>query len=247
MSGGVTVSIVSHAQGELAQRLLDDLAALNVQAIEKIVVTRNVVERWNPRWTGAGATLEVIDNVHPKGFGANHNAAAREPASAYFAVLNPDLRLIADPFPALLDLFCNPSLAMVAPTIVASDGSCEDASRPLITPFEILQRRFRSRRSTTEPAWLAGMFLLVRREAFREVGGFDERYFLYCEDFDLCARMRLAGWSFGIVSEAQAVHAAQRASHRSLRHLAWHVASLFKMWSSSTFWRYRRLLIEERK
>jgi hypothetical protein len=41
---------------------------------------------------------------------------------------------------------------------------------------------------------VAGMFMLLRREAFAQVGGFDERYFMYCEDFDLCARLRLAGW-----------------------------------------------------
>ncbi|MEO8937924.1 MAG: galactosyltransferase-related protein, partial [Burkholderiaceae bacterium] len=102
-----------------------------------------------------------------------------------------------------------------------------------------------SRARSSIPHWLAGMFLFVSSEAFRSVGGFDERYFMYCEDFDLCARMRLAGWDFEVEENTTVVHVAQRASHRSRRHFAWHVSSLLRMWTSSAFWRYRSLLIAE--
>jgi GT2 family glycosyltransferase len=92
---------------------------------------------------------------------------------------------------------------------------------------------------------MAGMFLMVRSEAYKGVGGFDERFHLYCEDFDLCARVRLLGWPIGLSDDARVVHDARRASHDSPRHLFWHVCSLIMMWSSRSWWRYRRLLRRE--
>jgi len=62
------------------------------------------------------------------------------------------------------------------------------------------------------------MFLLFRSDAFASVGGFDEGFFMYCEDFDICARLRLAGWPLAFVPQVQVVHAAQQLSHRSVRH-----------------------------
>lgn len=244
MAAGVTVSIVSHGQGDLAQRLLDDLAALDSPDIDRVVVTRNIAEAWTPKWSSSRAALVVIDNPRPKGFGANHNAALRACASRCFAVLNPDLRLDGDPFATLLDVLRDPSVALVAPTIVAPDGRIEDAARPLITPFEIVGRRLLPQTPTREPAWLAGMCLLVRTDVFRELGGFDERYHLYCEDFDLCARLRLAGWDFRVATDVRVTHAARRTSHRSLQHLRWHLTSLLRMWATPVFWRYRRQLAE---
>jgi len=92
---------------------------------------------------------------------------------------------------------------------------------------------------------MAGMFLMVRSEAYKGVGGFDERFHLYCEDFDLCARVRLLGWPIGLSDDARVVHDARRASHDSPRHLFWHVCSLIMMWCSRSWWRYRRLLRSE--
>ncbi len=80
--------------------------------------------------------------------------------------------------------------------------------------------------------WLAGMFLLLRREAFAAVGGFDERFHMYCEDADLCLRLQLAGWRVRLVEDVAVVHAAQRASRRSWQHLRWHLTSLLRHWFS---------------
>ena len=70
---------------------------------------------------------------------------------------------------------------------------------------------------------------------------------MYCEDFDICARMRLAGWPVQYVRQVQVVHAAQQLSHRSLRHFRWHLSSLMRMWSSEPFWNYRAALQDGRQ
>lgn len=256
-----TVSLVSHQQGDLAQRMLDDLARTGAH-LARVVVTRNLPESWEPAFAHPDASLQVIDNSRPKGFGANHNAAFARCATEWFVVANPDLRLPADPLPALLAAGA-PGVGLVAPVVVEPDGSFADSARMLPTPVALL-RRYLTGPFTAQgrcptpgghvagagatggaPDWYAGMFLAIRRDAFEAIGGFDERYHLYCEDVDLCARLRLAGWELRQARAAFVVHDAQRASRRSLRHLRWHLASLARLWRSDAWRRYRALLASE--
>jgi GT2 family glycosyltransferase len=81
------------------------------------------------------------------------------------------------------------------------------------------------------------MFLGLRSKAFAAVGGFDPRFFLYCEDYDLCARLYNTGGTLALIPTASVIHDARRDSHRSARHLRWHLKSLVKVWTSSSYWR----------
>jgi len=89
------------------------------------------------------------------------------------------------------------------------------------------------------------MFLVLRSQTFAQLGGFDPRYTLYCEDVDLCARIRLLGLRLEVVRTTSVTHHAQRASHRSLRPLLLHLSSLFKFWFSPVYGSYRLLLREQ--
>jgi len=89
------------------------------------------------------------------------------------------------------------------------------------------------------PHWIPGLFMMFRSDAYREIGGFDERFFMYGEDFDICARTQLAGWKLQVAENLLARHDAQRASRTDAKHLYWHVTSLLKVWSSRAFWRFR--------
>jgi GT2 family glycosyltransferase len=75
---------------------------------------------------------------------------------------------------------------------------------------------------------------------FAALGGFDERYFMYYEDVDLCARVREAGLDVRLDPAARAVHAAQRDSHRRPRYLAWHLRSMLRFWTSAAYASARR-------
>jgi GT2 family glycosyltransferase len=74
-------------------------------------------------------------------------------------------------------------------------------------------------RAAVSVDWVSGSCVLVRREAFTEIGGFDERYFLYWEDADLCRRLRNAGWTVRFRPDAQVLHAGARSS-RTVKSLA---------------------------
>ena len=81
--------------------------------------------------------------------------------------------------------------------------------------------------------WVGGMFMLFRREAFERVQGFDERFFLYYEDVDICRRLHGAGYDVVATPRAQATHEAQRASRRKPRHMALHARSMLRYLTTS--------------
>lgn len=244
----LTISIVSHGHSALLARLLADLDACPSLSTAHAIVTLNLPGELFPDATYERIRIITMTNSVPKGFGANHNAAFGHCKTRWFAVLNPDLRLHGDPFPALLQHANSlPRPGVLAPRIVNSQGRNEDSVRRQLTPWSVaarvISRRFGrveqdivNDTSNSQFYWLAGMFLLFNAEAYRCVGGFDERFFLYCEDYDICARLHRAGFAITQALAAQAVHDGQRTSRKSTRYLKWHLISLMRVWTSRVFW-----------
>jgi len=83
------------------------------------------------------------------------------------------------------------------------------------------------------------MFMMVKRQAFADIGGFDEKFFLYYEDVDLCARFKKAGWAVKYDPRAEVVHDARRTSHTNLRYLKWHLSSMLRYFIKHDFFRFR--------
>lgn len=240
----ITVSIVSHGHGELVSRLLEDLAGC--AGVSSILLTLNVPEEGIDVPDSLADKIVLIKNPRPLGFGANHNQAFRQARSAFFCILNPDIRIPHDPFPVLMSRLGNDECDLVAPTILSPTGDVDDSARYLPTPWGVLRKvaggqdgrySFELGGPDFSPDWVGGMFMLVRAEAFRSVGGFDERYFLYYEDVDLCCRLRLAGHRLVLCPAASVIHDARRASHRNLRFLRWHLASMIRFFCSTIFWK----------
>ncbi len=242
-AAAITVSIVSHGQLELVRPLLDQLDRFSRALIAKVVLTINIPEPDLLAGAQWGFEVERIDNAHPMGFGANHNQAFAHCDTPWFLVLNPDIRFAGDVLAPLIAQAA-PSSGLLTPRILEPGKAEPEQHRAIITPREIVTRRRAGYVRPTVPAWIPGLFMLFRSAAYREVRGFDERYFMYGEDFDICARTRLAGWELQVGENLLALHDARRASHGRPKHLYWHVGSLMKLWSSMAFWRYRRLLRE---
>lgn len=232
-SASVTVSVVSDGHGDLVSRLLSDLASCS--QVARVLLTLNVPE---PKLeSGVSGRVRVLKNSHPKGFGANHNAAFHVNESPYFAVLNPDIRLEVNPFPDLLACLEDAAVAMCAPAVVNTLGAREDSARRFPTVLNLIKKAFGGHdgrleyptHNRTFPApWVAGMFMLFRSADFAAVSGFDEKFFLYYEDVDLCARLWGHGKAVMCCPTACVTHDARRASHRSARHMAWHARSMVR-------------------
>ena len=237
----ITVSIVSHGQLELVRPLIDELDRYSRGVIAKVVLTLNIPEPDLLAGLGWGFPVERIENRARKGFGANHNQAFAHCETPWFLVLNPDIRFDGDVLAPLLAQ-AKADSGLLTPRILEPGKDAPEQHRAIITPREILLRRRPGYVRPPVPHWIPGLFMLFRSDAYREIGGFDERFFMYGEDFDICARTQLAGWKLQVAEDLMARHDARRASRTSQRHLYWHVTSLLKVWASASFWRFRSAL-----
>jgi GT2 family glycosyltransferase len=231
----LSFSIVSHGQAQLVAALLSDLARLPQQTFE-VIITVNLPEDESP-FQGHPFPIHIIRNVVPKGFGGNHNAAFAKANGNYFAVVNPDIRLHSFDMHELLKPFQNENIAAVAPMVISDKGKIEDSARrfPTIRRFAkrvILRKRvsdYQFLKLPFEVDWVAGMFVVFRPEAYRQINGFDDhRFFMYLEDADICRRIYKNGWSVLVNPVVSVKHMAQRASRRNLKHMRWHVVSAFR-------------------
>jgi GT2 family glycosyltransferase len=244
----LTLSIVSHGQAALVRNLLEDVRA-RVRTPVAVLMTVNVPEALPFSAADFRFPIEIHRNPAPRGFGANHNAAFARASGTHFCVLNPDIRLAADPFAPLLAALEDPAVGVVGPLVRGESGGVEPSFRRYPTPMFILRKALLGAPAVPEyaigdapisPDWIGGMFMLFRAETYREIGGFDERYFLYYEDVDICARLRHRGYDIRLIPAASVTHAARRDSHRRLRYLGWHIRSMLRFWGSDAYRRARR-------
>jgi len=242
----ITVSIVSHGHGEMVNALTNQLLLL--PEVGQIILTRNIPESTS---VVQDARVHYVQNMNPKGFGANHNAAFELCHLPFYCVLNPDIILQGNPFPQLLGCLINNSVDLCAPRVVAPNGQLEDSVRHFPTLRSLIQKalggddgryQFELNQQAFAVDWVAGMFLLFSADGFRAVSGFDEQYFLYYEDVDICARFWRAGKPVFICPSAQVIHAAQRTSHKSFRFMKWHATSMLRYFARY-WWRLPRKLV----
>jgi len=231
-SSRVVISIVSHGQIDMICKLLQDIQRLGLSNIQ-IILTINTPEDIFAIKQFEGLQIRVIFNDHPKGFGENHNFAFDSSVCDFFVVVNPDIRLIDFQLNTLINSFSSSNIGAVAPVVLSPAGDIEDSVRRFPTFARLIKRVVFRRRSpdyewgvnTIDIDWSAGMFVVYRSDAFKMIGGFDTRYFMYMEDADICLRLKRAGWRTLLQPACQVVHDARRASRRSLRHLSWHLLS----------------------
>ena len=94
--------------------------------------------------------------------------------------------------------------------------------------------RHKISKDLNSPCWIGGMFMGFRTSVFQEIGGFDQRYFMYLEDVDICATLWAAGYEVAIDTENSVIHYAQRGSRRDPKLFLFHLTSYikyFKKWA----------------
>lgn len=228
----LSLSIVSHGQIELLNKLLNDIRILALEKIE-IIITFNIPENIDCI-KDFPLPLRIIHNKVQKGFGENHNSAFLLARGRYFAVVNPDIRIYSFDIDRLIEGMSGPNIGALAPQVFNSDGGVEDSIRKFPIFSDILKRIFFRSYCTyyiwsddiIEVDWVGGMFIVFNRDAFESVNGFDsKRFFMYYEDVDICQRLWGLGWRVIAFPNIKVVHDAQRASRRSLKHLKWHLHS----------------------
>lgn len=209
-----------------------------VEWIGEVVLTHNLPAESVPAPPG-GWPFRFIEvfNSTPAGFGANHNQAFTRCSSEFFCVLNPDVEL-NDPaiWQRLVQRGREPRVGCAYPLLLNPDGSRQDNEREAVSPLALLRRHV-LKRAQVRVDWVSAAFWLVRAQAWQDVGGFDERYFMYCEDTDFCLRLQMAGWKLAR-ADTTAVHDASWSSRQLGTHLAWHLTSMMRLWLQPTLRRY---------
>lgn len=231
----ISISVVSHGQGNLVGRVLADLAGF-VDAVRfEVILTKNIPERLPFPVDDFPYPMKIVENASPKGFGANHNAAFRLAEGKWFCVMNPDIRLPENPFALLIEEIDRQHAAVIAPAVLSPAGQLEDSIRRFPTPFSLARKLFGrgdgryafAVGDETFPAdWVGGMFMLFRAEDYQRVGGFDEGFFLYYEDVDICTRLWQVRHRVLACPKVQVIHDARRASRRDFRYMRWHAGSM---------------------
>jgi len=152
--------------------------------------------------------VKVIANDRNLGFGQAVNIGAKLTSSPFIYILNSDA--VVEPgsvanLVARLD--GEPRTAVAAPIIQTSDGVNQvDSHGAFPNLLTMLLRTNRRQSDPSNPDWVSGAAMLVRRSAFDQVGGFDPAFHMYLEDVDLCRRFRTSGWGIVRVRESRVVH-----------------------------------------
>jgi GT2 family glycosyltransferase len=242
-TGKISISVVSHAQIDLIGDLLQDLEHYCQASSFELIVTLNMDETLPFALESFTFPIKIIRNIMAQGFAANHNQAFMQASGQFFCVLNPDIRLQDNPFPALLSCLQKPAVGVVAPLVLNETGAIDDSARRFPTPVKILCKAFgrckgsdyRVSDEVIFPDWIAGMFMLFPYKVFNQLAGFDSHFFLYYEDVNLCARLRLQGYEVVLCPDAKIVHQAHRSSHHSFKYFKWHLVSMMRFFCSPVF------------
>src|SRR5215204_4263207 len=214
----LTISIVNAGSRDVLLTCLESLhQSMHGDITVEIVVLDNAsedgsVDSVRQRFPG----VVVIAQEFRAGFAANHNRVIRATSGRYILLVNPDTfsedwslaRLVSE-------LDGNPRIGALGPRLVYPDGRPQASAWRFPTPATcvlglltwgragIIQSATRRPRRVD---WLMGSALMLRREAVEEIGLFDEGFFLYFEEVDLCLRLHRAGWELRYLPEVTVVH-----------------------------------------
>jgi len=256
----VEAVIVSY---NVADLVLECVASLRADGVSRVVVVDN---------NSSDGTVDLLRRREPDvevlalpvnlGYGAAANRGVARTAAPYVAVMNPDVVVAPGTTKALAGaLEADAGLAVVGPRVETPDGALYPSARTFpaladaaghaffhfVWPANPYSRRYRMLDwDHAEPAdvdWVAGNHFLARRRAWDEVGGFDDAYFMYMEDVDLCWRLHRAGWRVGYEPAARVIHAIGRSTDQTpYRMIVAHHRSLLRYAARTTRGRQRLLL-----
>jgi N-acetylglucosaminyl-diphospho-decaprenol L-rhamnosyltransferase len=219
----VRVVVVTYSPGEVLTDFLDSLATATTRPVD-VVLADNGSTDGAPEAAAAAGRARLLRTGGNLGYGSGANVGAAGAAGEWLVVANPDIVWTPGSLDRLLDAGLRwPGAGVIGPKIVTMDGHLYPSARALpslghgighalfgwfwpANPWTRAYRREDDDPVEGEAGWLSGSCLLLRRQAFEQVGGFDPGYFMFFEDMDLCERLAEAGWRVVYVPSAVVRH-----------------------------------------
>ncbi len=244
----ITAVVVNYNTCTLLRRCLESLASW-----PEVVVVDNASTDGSAAMVAQDfPEVKLVRNDRNSGFGAGVNVGALHATGEAVLVLNPDTWVTPE-VQEILERFLesHPQAGIVGCALLDDDGRTLVSARRFYTPKTLVARRLapgstavrefemldEGDRRPRKADWVAGTGMAIRKELFSALGGFDDRFFLYFEDVDLCLRAWLAGAEVWYLPEARIYHQEQRASSRSAAALGRHLNSWTRF---ATKWRGAR-------
>ncbi|MBW4078008.1 MAG: glycosyltransferase family 2 protein [Acidobacteria bacterium] len=250
----IAAIVVDYHAGDALGTCIDSLYD---NGVSNIVVVENGSQGSTTRSLGHHHVTLVEPRMN-LGYGRGVNrGAARTGEVEFLLVSNPDVIVHEGAVEAMIGyLDAHPDVAIVGPQVLRPDGTVYPSQRVFpnfwlaglhallepLWPGNLATRRYRAPRPDGGVDWVSGACFLIRRNVFEQVGGFDERYFMFAEDMALCWQVRAHGFRVGTTPEAVVTHieglSRQRASRAML--IAHHRSAMRFEWQTATG--LRRLL-----
>lgn len=242
----LTISIVLYnTPTEQVCSLLSSLILIKIP-YKLHVIDNSPESSLNVYFQNTGA--DYLHLPHNPGYGAAHNVAierALRGGISYHIVMNADVSFTTDVITPMIEFMeTRPEVGQMMPKVLNPDGSIQRLCKLVPSPFDLfarrflpfnLQEKFAERFELHEFSYdkrmfvpfLSGCFMLLRLKAIREVGSFDERFFMYAEDIDLTRRVA-EKYDTLFFPDCSVVHAHEGASRKSLKMFFIHVFSAIK-------------------
>ena len=208
----VSISIVTYNNDKVIKKCLQNIFKnTNNTDFELIIVDNNSSDSTVSIIEKDFKNVRLIKNNRNIGFGAAHNIAIKLGRGKYHLVLNPDIIFTENAVEKLLNFMeKNPDVGLVSPKILFPNGSIQYLCRRLPSLFDFIIIRFMPKfirkffqaridyyemrqagyNKIMDVLFLTGAFMLIRSSVLDKIGGFDENFFMYFEDIDLCRRIK---------------------------------------------------------
>jgi len=224
----ISIVIVNYKSKGLVLKSIQSIKGADFGFLQKeiIVVDNDSSDGVGKEIEALRADIKFISNRENIGMGAGNNVGIKAARGKYIVIMNPDTVVFPDTFVKLYDFMeINPAVGMAGPKQYSPDMIVQDSCYRWYGPFTTLYRRTPLKRlrcaqkdidrfimkdfdhnSTKEVDWLMGSFLFCRADALKQIGYFDERFFLYFEDTDLAKRFWQNNWKVIYYPDAGITH-----------------------------------------
>ncbi|MFZ2193850.1 MAG: glycosyltransferase [Candidatus Moraniibacteriota bacterium] len=199
----LAIIIVNYKSQAYLKSCLDSIfAKIDPLVMLEVIVVNNDIESDLTSIQVAYPVVRIIQNKNNQGFGGGNNLGAKIARGDFLLFLNPDTEIINTNILELLKEFTkNPEIGIIGSQLLTTDDVVQEWSMGSeLSLWGILKNKFKKEDTfrgknikKQSVGWVAGTALFIRRELFKKIDGFDEQFFMYFEDVDLCLRVRKLG------------------------------------------------------
>lgn len=233
----LSIIIVNYNVKEFIQNLLHSIEKASQNITKEIIIIDNASDDGSVEFIQEKfPDVKLIVNKKNLGFGKANNIGLKEAKGEFILLLNPDTLVAEDTFDKMIDFFkTEPKVGLAGCKILNPDGTLQLACRrsfpgpwtsftkvaglstlfPKSKLFAKYNLTYLDENQTYEVDAISGSFMMMRREVFEKVGGFDEQFFMYGEDLDFCYRVQKAGYKVFYVHTTKIIHYKGESTKRS--------------------------------